>query len=301
MRSTSAGGTKSISEVVPYEVVVAPTRTPVPCGPASDQDLLLGEAAVVVQRRRSLGDDVLLLLVGGQVGDLLGHLAVDHLAVGSLDEAVLVDPGVGGQRADQADVRALGGLDGAHAAVVGGVHVTDLEPGPLAGQAARPEGGQAPLVGQARQRVVLVHELAELAGAEELLDRGDHRSDVDQGLRGDGLHVLGGHPLADHPLHAGQAHPDLVLDELAHRPDAAVGEVVLVVDPVGRLAVGHVLGQVEHVGGGGQDLRRAEDALGGRGPLEVDLQDVRDPLDLRARASGSACSGPPGSGRSAWG
>ena len=33
IRSTSAGGTKSISEVVPYEVVVAPTRTPVPCGP----------------------------------------------------------------------------------------------------------------------------------------------------------------------------------------------------------------------------------------------------------------------------
>jgi len=56
---------------------------------------------------------------------------------------------------------------------VGGVDVTDLEAGALARQAARPEGRQAPLVGQARQRVVLVHELGELAGAEELLDGGD--------------------------------------------------------------------------------------------------------------------------------
>jgi hypothetical protein len=32
------------------------------------------------------------LLVGRQVDDLVGHLAVDDLAVRRLDEAVLVDP-----------------------------------------------------------------------------------------------------------------------------------------------------------------------------------------------------------------
>ncbi len=207
IRSTSAGETKSISDVVPYEVVAAPTRTPVPCGTATDEDLLLGEAARVVERRRRLGDDVLLLLVGGEVDDLVGDHAVDHFAVGGLDEAVLVHPCVGRERPDQADVRTFGRLDRAHPPVVGGVHVTDLESGALAGEAARTERGEPPLVGEARERVVLVHELAQLARPEELLHRGDDRPDVDQGLRGDRLDVLGGHPLADHPLHAREARP----------------------------------------------------------------------------------------------
>jgi hypothetical protein len=56
------------------------------------------------------------------------------------------------------------------------VHVAHLEAGPLTGQATRAEGRQATAVGQARQRVDLVHELGELAGAEELLDGGDHRA-----------------------------------------------------------------------------------------------------------------------------
>ena len=59
----------------------------------------------------------------------------------------------------------------------------------------------------------------------------------------DRLDVLGGHALADDPLHAGQADAHLVLDELADRADAPVGEVVLVVEAVARLRVD----EVEHV------------------------------------------------------
>src|ERR1700723_1684348 len=73
-------------------------------------------------------------------------------------------------------------------------------PRPLTEQAGAPERGQPALVGKAGQRVGLVHELGELAGAEELLDGRDHRADVDQGLWRDRLHVLRGHPLAAHPL-----------------------------------------------------------------------------------------------------
>ena len=276
MRSTSDGGTKSISDVVPYEVLTAPMRTPVPCGPRRTRTRSSVRRPSAVDRGVGLGDDVLLLLVGRQVADLVGDLAADHGAVRRLDEAVLVDPGVGGQGADQADVRALGRLDRAHAAVVRGVHVTDLEAGALTGQAAWPERGQAPLVGQARQRVVLVHELRQLRGAEELLDRGHDRADVDQRLRRDGLDVLGGHALAHDPLHARQADADLVLDQLADRADAAVGEVVLVVDAVGGLAVGHVQGEVEHVGGRGQDLRGAQHRLVRRGLLDLDAEQVAD-------------------------
>src|SRR5690606_17124462 len=123
----------------------------------------------------------------------------------------------GRERADQTDVGTLRGLDRAHAAVVRGVDVTDLHARAVAGQTTRAEGRQPPLVRQARERVVLVHELRELRGAEELLDRRHDRADVDQGGRRDRLDVLGRHALAHDALHPGQTRADLVLDELANR------------------------------------------------------------------------------------
>ncbi|MCY1231330.1 hypothetical protein D9M72_437760 [compost metagenome] len=92
-------------------------------------------------------------------------------------------------------------------------------------------------MGQTRQRVVLVHELGQLGGSEELLDGCHHRADVDQRLRRDGFDVLRGHTLADDALHTGQAGADLVLDELADGADAAVAEVVDVIDFDAQLVV----------------------------------------------------------------
>ena len=130
----------------------------------ADQDAGLREVPVEGQRGVGLRDDVQVLLVGGQVVDLVGDAAlVVDPAVRGLDEPERVDPGVGGQRADQADVRALRGLDRAHPAVVRRVHVADLEAGPLTRQATGAQRGQAALVGQARDRVRLVHELATAA------------------------------------------------------------------------------------------------------------------------------------------
>jgi hypothetical protein len=126
------------------------------------QHPVLDEGAVVGQLGVGLGDDVLLLLVGGQVHDLVGHPTVDDLAVRRLDEAIGVDAPVGGQVADQADVRAFRSLDRAHAAVMGSVHVPDLEPGPFTGQTSRAHGGEAPLVGEPTKRIRLVHELGQL-------------------------------------------------------------------------------------------------------------------------------------------
>ena len=183
-----------------------------------------------------LRDDVLVLLVGGQVVDLVGDAAAGDLAVGRLDEAERVDAPVGRQGADQADVRAFRRLDRTHPAVVRRVDVADLHAGAVAAQTTRAECGQPALVGEAGQRVRLVHELRELRRPEELLDGRHDRADVDQRLRRDRLDVLGGHPLADDALHAGQADPDLVLDQLADRAQAPVAEVVDVVELVAVLA-----------------------------------------------------------------
>ena len=85
------------------------------------------------------------------------------LAVRRLDEAEVVDPRVGRERRDQADVRAFRRLDRTDAAVVRRVHVAHLEAGALARETARAERREAALVRDLGERVRLVHELRELA------------------------------------------------------------------------------------------------------------------------------------------
>ena len=100
-------------------------------------------AGLLVDLRVRLGDHVVLFLGRVQVDDLVGDDAVLDHPVGGGDEPVLGDLRVGRQRADQADVRALRGLDRAHPAVVGRVHVADLDRSALAGEAAGAERRQA--------------------------------------------------------------------------------------------------------------------------------------------------------------
>src|SRR2546427_2143423 len=156
------------------------------------------------------------------------HTVVDAAERG-LYEAELVHLGVGGQVADEADVRTFPGLDRADAAVVAVVHVADVESGALARETTGAQRRETPLVRQLGQRVVLVHELRQLAGAEELLDRRDHRTRVDQRRRGDRVRITDRHALFDDSLHADEAHAELVLQQLADRPHPTVAEVVDVV------------------------------------------------------------------------
>ena len=101
---------------------------------------------------------------------------------------------------------------------------SDFHVGALAAQTAGAQRGQAALVGQLGQRVRLIHELAQGAGAEALLDGRHHGPDVDQSLGGQGGLVLAleGHALADDALHAGEADAELVLQQLAHAAQTAV-------------------------------------------------------------------------------
>src|SRR5215211_6934162 len=164
-----------------------------------------------------LGDDPILFLGGVEVDDLVRHDTVLDRAIRGGDEPVLRHFGVGGQRADQADVRPLGGLDRAHATVVGRVDVAHLDGRALAREATGAQSAQAPPVGQAREGVRLVHELRQLARAEELLQRRDDGPDVDDRLGGDRVGVLGGETLANDPLHPVEADPEGLLDQLADR------------------------------------------------------------------------------------
>ena len=216
------------------------------------RDQVAGQHAVLVQGRVGLGDDVLAFLDGRQVVDLVRDLAVDHAAIRRLDEAVFVQAGIQGQRVDQADVRAFGRFDRADAAVMGHVHVAHFEAGTLARQTARAKGRHAALVGDLGQRVRLVHELRQLRGAEELLQRGRDRLAVDQVVRHQRLLLRLTQTFLHGLLDTGQAGAVLVLGQFADATHAAVAEVVDVVDFAVAVAQVH------------QDLDDRQDVLVGQ-------------------------------------
>ena len=91
--------------------------------------------------------------------DLVDDLPILDLAVRALDEAILVDAGEAGKRTDQADVGPFRRFDRTDSTVVRGMHVPHVEASPLAGQPARPERREPPLVSDLRKRVDLIHEL----------------------------------------------------------------------------------------------------------------------------------------------
>jgi hypothetical protein len=77
----------------------------------------------------------------------------------------------------------------------------------------------------------LVHELRQLAGTEVLLDYGADGLRVDQVVRHERLNFLRHvHALFDGALHAHESDAVLILHELADRANAAVAQVIDVVD-----------------------------------------------------------------------
>ena len=169
---------------------------------------------------------------------------------------------------------------------MGRVHVADLDRRTLTREAARAERGQAAPVRQARQRVRLVHELRQLRGPEELLQGRDDRADVDDRLRRDRVGVLGGETLAHDALHPVEADPEGLLDQLADGPQAAVAEVLVLVEVVGHglarhrhrlggvvLGVVGLLGHAEELGELDELADERDDVvLGQRARLEVDVE-----------------------------
>ena len=243
-------------------------------------------AGLLVDRLVRLRDRELLLLGGVEVDDLVRDLALLDHAVRRLDKAELGDRRHGGERADQADVRALRRLDRAHAPVVGHVDVAHFDRRALARETTRAEGREPSAVREARERVRLVHELRELRGAEELLQRRDDGTDVDDRLRRDRVDVLCRHPLADDPLHAVEADAERLLDQLADRAKPAVAEVLVLVELVpDRLARERqrVGGVVLRVLGDAEADRQVDEPLDERDDVlrRQDARVVRD-VDLEA-------------------
>ena len=165
--------------------------------------------------------------------------AVHDLPVRALDETVVVDRRVAGERTDQPDVRTFRRLDRTDAPVVRRVDIPHVELGAVTGESPRTQCRETSLVRHLGEWIRLFHELRELGGAEELTHGGRHRLRVDQVPRHRGRHFLiHVHLFANRPFHPDEAQAELVLEEFADRPDAAVAEVVDVVRPIAALAAG---------------------------------------------------------------
>src|SRR5690554_124786 len=94
------------------------------------------------------------------------------------------------------------------------------------------------------ERVILVHKLRELAGAEILLDNRADRLGIDQVVGHQRLNLLRQrHALLNAALHAHQTDAILILEQLANRANSTVSEVVDIVDGT---APGAKLNEVAH-------------------------------------------------------
>ena len=79
------------------------------------------------------------------------------------------------------------------------------------------------------KRIVLIHKLRELAGAEKLFDGRRDRLGVDQILRHQAFTLRHGEPLFDGTLDAHQPYTELIFSHFADGPDAPVAKVINVV------------------------------------------------------------------------
>ena len=108
--------------------------------------------------------------------------------------------------------------------------VAHLEAGAFAVEAAGPKGRQPALVRQLRQRVGLVHDLAQLAPAEEILDGGRDALGIDERPRRHVLLIADRHALLHGAAQLEEALAQLVGGQFVDGPQPAIAEVVDVVD-----------------------------------------------------------------------
>ena len=145
--------------------------------------VLRDDLSVLVKIGICLSDHILTFIDSGQICELFLSYAVTHIAIRSLEEAVIIATGKHRQGVNQADVRTFRGLNRAQATVVSGMHVTYLKACTLTSQATGTQGRNSALMGDLGQRIVLIHELGQLGRAVELSDGRADGLSVDKLLR----------------------------------------------------------------------------------------------------------------------
>ena len=100
----------------------------------------VGQATFFVQGSIGLGNHIFAFFDGRQIVDVHRDLAFNHLTVRRFNEAVLVQAGIQSQGVDQSNVGTFRRFNGAHATVVGDVHIAHFKASTFAGQTAWAQG-----------------------------------------------------------------------------------------------------------------------------------------------------------------
>ena len=171
-------------------------------------------------------------MVSVEVFYVVKHLAINHLAVRSLDEAELVDTRVERKRVDQTDIGTFRSLNRADTAVVRWVNVANLKTSALTIQTTRSKCGETTFMSQFSQWVDLVHELRQLTASKEITNHRAKCLRVDQLLRADRIDALivESHALFDQALCAGEADATLVGQEFTYSTHTTATQVVNIVE-----------------------------------------------------------------------
>jgi len=200
----------------------------------------------------SLGDDVIAFFNRRQEFDLICDFVVADLTVWGFHKTVGIGARIQGQRVDQTDVRTFRRFNRADTTIVRRMHVANFKAGTLTRQTARTQCGNTTLVRDLGQRVGLVHKLRQLAGTEELLDRGTDRLGIDQVVRHQVIAFSLIQTLLDCALDAHQTGTELVLGQLTNGTHATIAQVVNIVDFTATIA------QLNQNLDGFNDVARAE-------------------------------------------
>ena len=110
------------------------------------------------------------------------------------------------------------------------MNVSDFKACTVAGQTARSQSGQTALVGNFRQRVVLIHKLRQLGRTEKFADNRSNRFCVNQILRLNVVQILRAHSFANGSFHPEQSHTILVFHQFADGTYTTVAEVVNIIN-----------------------------------------------------------------------
>ena len=147
------------------------------------------------------------------------------------------------------------------------MYVTNFEACTVSAQAAWPESRKTPLVRQFRQRIGLIHELAQLRTTEEIANDCRKRLGVDELLRRHpfDVHVEQRHTLLHESLGAGKSHAALVRKQFAYGTNTTGAQMI---DVVQTARTGAQLDEILH---------RADEIFIRQNPL------IRRNLDLQLR------------------
>ncbi len=179
-------------------------------------DKLIVELTFLINRGRGLSDNKIGFVNRRQIFDLISHLAVNHLPVRRLEKAVTVGTGIGCQGVDQTNIWTLGRFNRTHTTIMRRVYVTNLKTGALPGKTTWAQCRHATFVGNLRQRVVLVHKLGQLTGAEKFFHRSSHRLGIDQILGHQPFGFCYREALFDRALDTNQTNAELIFGHLTH-------------------------------------------------------------------------------------